>query len=141
MEERQNAKAPKELWEEPSDDLDGAVRRVIGAAIEVHRTIGPGFPEIVYERALCIELRLRGIPFEQRPMVNVTYKGFVVGKGQLDLIADDIVLELKAVYMLLPVHRSQLHSYLKASGHQIGLLLNFETPTLTIRRVINSKNS
>lgn len=138
MEERQNAKAPKEL-EEPGDEVDEAASRVIGAAIEVHRAIGPGFPEIVYERALCVELQMRRIPFEQRPTVQVTYKGVVVGQGQLDLIADGIVVELKAVYMLLPVHRSQLNSYLRASGHRLGLLLNFETAVLTIRRVINSR--
>ena len=140
MEERQNAKAPKEGFEEPSEEMDEAARRVIGAAIEVHRAIGPGFPEIVYERALCVELEMRGITFEQRPTVQVKYKGVVVGQGQLDLIADGIVLELKAVYMLLPVHHSQLNSYLKASGCRLGLLLNFETAALTIRRVINSQS-
>lgn len=71
--------------------MDKAARRVIGAAIEVHRTIGPGFPEIVYERALCVELGLRGIPFERQPTVTVNYKGFIVGEGRLDFIVEGIV--------------------------------------------------
>jgi len=121
--------------------MDETARRIIGAAIEVHRAIGPGFPEIVYERALCIELQLRGIAFEHRPNVTVTYKGFNVGGGQLYILVDGVVIELKAVYMLLPVHRAQLEAYLKASGHRLGLLLNFSASVLTIRRVISSQNS
>jgi GxxExxY protein len=107
----------------------------------VHRTIGPGFPEIVYERALCVELELRGIPFERQPKVSVAYKGVDVGAGQLDVLADGIVIELKAVYALLPLHRAQLLAYLKASGHHLGLLLNFNASVLTIRRVISSHYS
>ena len=100
MEKRQTAKAPKEGVEEPSSAMDEAARRVIGAAIEVHRTIGPGFPEIVYERALCVELQLRGIAFQRQPTVNVKYKGVEVGAGQLDIVAEEIVVELKAVHTL-----------------------------------------
>ena len=135
------AKEPKEGLIEPSSATDEAIRRVIGAAIEVHRTIGPGFPEIVYERALCVELRMRGIPFEQQPKINVSYKGVEVGAGQLDVIADGIVVELKAVHTLLPLHRAQLLAYLKASNHHLGLLLNFNASVLTIRRVISSHYS
>ncbi len=138
MEKRQMAKEPKEGFEEPSVAVDEAVRRVIGAAIEVHRTIGPGFPEIVYERALCVELERRNIPFDRQPNVTVTYKGVNVGTGQLDVLADGVVVELKAVHMLLPLHRAQLVAYLKASGHHLGLLLNFNASVLTIRRVISS---
>jgi len=141
MEKRQMAKAPKEGLAEPSSATDEAIRRVIGAAIEVHRTIGPGFPEVVYERALCVELELRDIPFERQPMINVRYKGVEVGAGQLDVVADGIVVELKAVYTLLPLHRAQLLAYLKASNHPLGLLLNFNASVLTIRRVISSHYS
>ena len=136
MEKRQRAKEPKQGLEEPGFEVDEAVRRIIGAAIEVHRTIGPGFPEIVYERALCVELELRGISFERQPSICVTYKGISVGTGQLDVLADGIVVELKAVHMLLPLHRAQLLAYLKASKKRLGLLLNFNASTLTIRRVI-----
>src|SRR5262249_23678369 len=114
-------------------------RRIIGAAIEVHRTIGPGFPEVVYERALCIELGLRGIAFERQPVVTVSYKGFIVGEGRLDFIAQDVGIELKAVYALQPIARSFTPTS-KSTGHRLGLLFNFETPTLTIRRVIESRN-
>ena len=82
MGKRQTAKEPKEGLEEPSFAVDEAVRRVIGAAIEVHRTIGPG-SDVVYERALCVELELRGIPFERQPTVHVIYKNVDVGTGQL----------------------------------------------------------
>jgi GxxExxY protein len=93
VEERQSAKAQKILGrEEPKPEVNDAARRIIKAAIEVHRTIGPGFPEIVYERALCIELRLRNIPFEPQPKVRVTYKGYTVGEARLDVLADGILL-------------------------------------------------
>jgi len=143
MEERKIAKSQKEFeeeFDEPAPAMNDASRRVIGAAIEVHRIIGPGFPEIIYERALAIELQQRNIPFDRQPTVTVTYKGFVVGEGRLDFLVEGIVLELKSVYMLLPVHRAQLHASLKASGHRLGLLFNFDASILQIRRVIESQN-
>ncbi|HET9494229.1 MAG TPA: GxxExxY protein [Chloroflexia bacterium] len=125
--------------DEPSDALNTLSNRVIGAALEVHRVLGPGFLESVYEEALARELELKGIPFASQQPVAVTYKGKQVGEGRIDLlVADSLVVELKAVESLLPVHTVQLHSYLKATGLKLGLLINFNVPLLRdgVRRVI-----
>ncbi len=115
--------------EEALDDLS---RGVIGAAIEVHRCIGAGFPESVYEKALCVELEIRGIPFACQAPVKVNYKGRVVGEGRMDILVDSaLVVELKAVDTLLPVHSAQLVSYLRAAGVTLGLLINFNVQVLT----------
>ena len=124
---------------EPSAALNILSNRVIGAALEVHRILGPGFVEAVYEEALAVELELRDIPYTLQQNVAVEYKGRLVGQSRLDLlVAESLVVELKAVEVLLPVHTAQLLSYLKATGHKLGLLVNFNTPLLRdgIRRVI-----
>ena len=123
---------------EASWDTEQFARRIIGAAIEVHRVIGPGYVESVYERALCLELELRGIAFERQPAVRVSYKGHVVGEGRLDLVVEpDVVVELKAAPALLPVHKAQILAYLKATRRRLGLLVNFNAPVLTVKRIIN----
>lgn len=114
--------------------------RVIGAAIEVHRVLGPGFLESAYELALCVELKERGIPFQSQVGVELGYKGHPVGQSRLDLlVAGQLVVELKAVERLTPLHEQQLLSYLKATGHQLGLLINFNVTSLRqgVRRVVN----
>ncbi|HMO53526.1 MAG TPA: GxxExxY protein [Tepidiformaceae bacterium] len=115
-------------------------RRVIGAAIEVHRTLGPGYHEALYEAAMAVELRLQGIPFSSQVSVEVGYKGHAVGAGRIDMLVDNaLVLELKAIEQLLPLHEAQLLSYLKTTGHRLGLLINFNTVHLRkgVRRVVN----
>jgi GxxExxY protein len=122
--------------------VDELAHEVIGAALEVHRLLGPGYIEAVYEQALCIELGLRGIPFARQHVVQVRYKGHMVGEGRLDLlIGNSLVVELKAADRIDPVYTAQLLSYLKATGFQLGLLINFNVPILKtgIRRVILSK--
>ena len=124
---------------EPDDALNALSSKVIGAALEVHRVLGPGFIESVYEEALTIELEMRGIPCMSQQPIAVTYKGRQVGQSRLDLlVADALVVELKAVDALLPIHTAQLLSYLKATGHKLGLLINFNVPLLRdgVRRVI-----
>jgi len=124
---------------EPSKELDQLTRRVIGAALEVHRTLGPGYLESVYEEALCIELREQAMPFARQPVVQLAYKGNPVGEARLDLLIDRrLVVELKAVEVILPVHSAQVISYLKALDLPLGLLINFNTPWLRdgIKRVI-----
>jgi GxxExxY protein len=115
---------------------------VIGAAIEVHRHLGPGFLETVYQTALCAELDLRHIPFQKEVDIEISYKGCIVGAGRLDiLVADRLVLELKAVEAFAQIHMAQLLSYLKATGLPLGLLINFNVTALKdggIRRVILS---
>ena len=135
---RQDAKAGKV---EPNQRVDRLAREVIGAAIEVHRHLGPGFLESVYEEALVIELTLRGIPFERQRPVPVSYKERNVGEGRVDLlVVQELLVELKAVEALAPIHKAQVISYLKAMGIHLGLLINFNVPVLRagIQRVVLS---
>lgn len=113
---------------------------MIGAALEVHRELGPGYLESVYEEALAHELRLAGIPFARQPVIDVPYKGVAVGTGRVDMLVDSrLILELKAVEELNPLHAAQLRSYLRMLNLELGLLINFNTEHLRtgIKRVIN----
>jgi GxxExxY protein len=113
--------------------------RVIGAAIEVHRHLGPGYLESTYHRALCIELRLRGTPFEYKRSIDVNYKGEQILGQQLDLIVDSkVVVEIKAVSQLEEIHGSQVVAYLRSTGLRAGLLINFNAVVLKagIRRIV-----
>jgi GxxExxY protein len=111
--------------------------RVIGAAMEVHRVLGPGFLETAYQRGMEIELRQRGIVFETQRRIALTYKGAVLGDHVLDLVVDGkIVVELKAVKDLSVHHQAQLISYLKAAGLAVGLLFNFSKINLEKRRIL-----
>jgi len=124
---------------EPSPKLDQLAHEVIGAAIEVHRTLGPGYLESVYEEALAIELALRGIPFTRQVVIAVDYKGHSVGESRLDLlVGGQLVTELKAVEALAPIHSAQVISYLKTTGHPLGLLINFNVCFLKdgVKRVV-----
>jgi len=115
-------------------------RRVIGAAIEVHRRLGPGFLEYIYERALVIELIKRGISLAQQYELNISYDGVEVGKHRLDLFVDDrLVVELKTVRAIDEAHIATVKSYLRAVGQETGLLLNFSKATLEIRRIFLNK--
>jgi GxxExxY protein len=126
---------------EPEERVDKLAHDVIGAAIEVHRHLGPGYLEGVYQAALEVELKLRGIPFEPQRPVGITYKGHPVGDGQLDFLVDELlVVELKAVDELADVHKAQVISYLKATKLHLGLLINFNATVLKngVKRVIRS---
>ena len=115
--------------------------QVIGAAIEVHRELGPGLLESAYEEALCHELALRKLRFRRQQPIPVRYKQIKLDCGyRADLIVEDkVIVELKTVERLLPVHEAQLLTYLKLSKRQVGLLLNFHVPYLRdgIRRLLN----
>lgn len=126
---------------EPNKRVDRLARQVIGAAIEVHRHLGPGFLENVYEEALAIEFTLRNIPFERQTPLPVDYKEHHVGEGRVDLlVGGELLVELKAVEALAPIHKAQLISYLKATGLHLGLLINFNVPVLRagVQRVVLS---
>jgi GxxExxY protein len=114
--------------------------QIIGAAIEVHRTIGPGLLESAYQICLAQEFSLRRLSFEQEKPVPVVYKGILLDCGyRLDfLVANKVIVELKSVEGLLPVHEAQLLTYLKLTGCKIGLLINFNIPILKngIKRMI-----
>ena len=102
------------------------VTQFIDAAIEVHRELGPGYDEAVYENALVVEMDLRGIPYERQKVVEVFYKGTRVGEGRIDLfLGGEVVVELKTVEQLNKKHMAQVISYLKAMKRPLGLLVNF----------------
>ena len=107
-------------------------RQIIGAAIEVHREIGPGLLESVYQDCMAHELALRKIPFESQKEVTVCYKGTRIASDlRADFIVDDqVVLELKAVDAILPVHRAQILTYMRLTGCVVGLLANFNVELL-----------
>ena len=114
--------------------------RIIGAAIDVHRGLGPGLLESVYEKCLWLELVERGLFVERQKPVNITYQGRDMGRAfRIDLLVEDtVIVELKSVSALEPVHTAQLLTYLKLSGYKLGLLINFNVPFLRlgIRRLI-----
>ena len=111
--------------------------QIIGCAIEVHKRLGPGFLESIYENAFFIELGKRNLQVEQQREVIVKYDGVEVGKHRLDLIVGDtIVVELKAAKNIQDIHFAIVKSYLKALGKEHGLLINFSKPVLEVKRVI-----
>ena len=111
---------------------------MIGAAVEVHKELGPGFLESIYEEALKVELSKNELDFASQMEVQIEYLGVPVGLHRLDLLVqNEVIVELKAVKELSDIHFAQLRSYLKATGMKVGLLLNFSKPTLEVRRVVN----
>ena len=113
---------------------------VIGAAIEVHRELGPGLPETAYEAALAHELTLRSIHHQRQSPVPIHYKGVLVGEGRVDLLVEGrLIIELKACEQLNHLHRAQVRAYLCATGHRLALLINFNVSVLHdgIKRVLN----
>jgi GxxExxY protein len=122
----------------PAEDEELA-HKVIGAAIEVHRVLGPGFIESIYGRALCHELFLRGIPFECEKRVEVPFKDIKISGQRLDIIVGGrVVIELKSIDQFAPIHAAKLISYLKALDLRLGLLINFKVMVLKdgIKRVV-----
>jgi GxxExxY protein len=118
---------------------DEIARKIIGAAIEVHRWLGPGFLEKVYETALCHELWLCGVAFERQQEILVPYKDIQIGGQRLDLVVEArIIVELKCVDEFAPFHQAKLISYLKAADLRLGLLINFKTSVLRdgVKRIV-----
>lgn len=114
--------------EKELNDLTG---RIIGCAIEVHRQLGPGLLESIYESALCIELALAGLAYERQKAIPVVYKGSPLGEYRADVIVHDtIILELKSVERFDPIFEAQILSYLRLSGKPLGLLINFNSRLL-----------
>ena len=119
-------------------ELEELTERVIGCAITVHRTLGPGFLEAIYERALAVELRHNGLDAEYQRECSIVSRNEEVGLQRIDLLVEDcLVVELKAISALADIHFAQTRSYLKALKLKHGLLLNFATMPLTIKRVIH----
>ena len=112
--------------------------QIIGAAIKVHKELGPGFLESIYEEALKVELSKNELDFASQMEVQIEYLGVPVGLHRLDIfVQNEVIVKLKAVKELADIHFAQLRSYLKATGIKVGLLLNFSKPTLEVRRVVN----
>ena len=133
-----SAEAPKKLIYEQLTE------QIIGAAIEVHKAIGPGLLESVYQECMCHELHLRGLRFQRELMVPVIYKSVALDCGyRLDLIVEDtVILELKCVDRIIPIHEAQLLTYLKLLDKPVGFIMNFNVPVLRsggiVRKVFDS---
>ena len=126
---------------EEAEERDPLTHEVIGASIEVHREMGPGLLESVYQKCLEQELRLRGLPFESQARMPLVYKGVALESEEFVLdffFPGRLVLELKAVEKLLPVHEAQLLTYLRLTHTHTGLLINFNVPVLKngIKRMV-----
>lgn len=126
------------------NDINQLTEQIIGAAIEVHREKGPGLLESAYEACLAHELNLRGISSVRQVQVPLSYKGIVIEVAfRADLIVQDRVLvELKAVATILPVHKAQVLSYIRETGHDVGLLINFHVTKLVdgVTRLVNDRS-
>ena len=122
-----------------SPELEALVRNTIGACLQVHRALGPGLLEGVYPRAVACELEARHIPFELERAIPIRYRNRILCHHRLDVFVDrQLILEIKSVDRLAPIHVAQLISYLRVTGARIGLLVNFNVPFLRqgIRRVV-----
>jgi len=129
---------PSARTEQDRHQFEDLSKKTIGAAIEVHRELGPGFLEGIYEEALKVELSEHGLYSDCQKEIKAEYLGVEVGTHRLDLLIENkIIVELKAVTGLSDIHFAQLRSYLKATGLKVGLLLNFAKPTLEVRSVVN----
>lgn len=116
---------------EPDPELSRITSAILGAAIEVHRSLGPGFPESVYHKALSIEFTRRSISFQPQCPVQVVYRNELVGEGKIDfLVEGKVIVEIKTVEALAPIHTAQVISYLRATHHRLGLLINFNVRRL-----------
>ena len=113
------------------EDLSGLTSRIIGAAIEVHKALGPGLLESIYEEAMCIELEERGIPFARQFRIPAYYKGRPLGTYVIDLLVDDrVIVEIKCVSSVSPVFEAQLLTYMRLTERRLGLLINFNSRLL-----------
>jgi GxxExxY protein len=129
---------PEQFLVKPGHQFEPLSAEVIGAALAVHKDLGPGFGESLYQNALGVALRNRKVGYETQRMVEVRFKGVAVGRYWLDMVvANQIIVELKAVKKLADIHHAQIRAYLKASGLPIGLLINFNEPVLRVRRFVN----
>jgi GxxExxY protein len=116
-------------------------RKIIGAAMKVHSTLGNGFQEVIYQRALAIEMAKQGLSFQRELEMQIYYDGQEIGTRRVDfLVEDKVMVELKALTTLEDVHLAQAINYLEAYKLEVGLLLNFGAKTLEYKRVVNSKH-
>ena len=124
--------------EYPQSEITG---RIIAASQQVHRTLGPGFEEVIYQRALALELPGQGLDFSREVWIDVHYRDRVVGRKRVDFVVEGVMVEIKARAQIEDVDVIQTLSYLKASGYGVGLLLNFGAKKLEIKRLIHTKGT
>lgn len=132
----------------PSEESAGAnkiTEEIIGAAIEVHKALGPGLLESAYEECLCHELGIRGVSFERQVLLPLEYKGIKLDCGyRMDLVVENqIIVELKTVSKIDPIHEAQLFTYMRLRNERLGLIINFNVPLLKngIKRIIDDKRA
>jgi GxxExxY protein len=121
-----------------TNDVNKITEQIIGVAIEIHKKLGPGFVEKVYQRVLYIELKKLGLPMDREFKIVIKWGNSIIGYQIVDFVVADVFVEIKATSEIQDIHKYQLLSYLKAANKPLGLLLNFGSPTLTIKRVINT---
>lgn len=120
-------------------ELNDLSHQIIGIAIEIHKKLGPGFQEKIYEKALLREFEKAGIGFEKQKIVRVDYNGIGLGNQRIDLLVNgEIILEIKACTKIIPIYRDQVISYLKTTNKKLGLILNFGRRKLEIKRVVHN---
>jgi GxxExxY protein len=127
------------MYPKPLEELNDTTSKIIGAAIEVHRHLGPGFLECIYEEALVRELRRRNVHVERQVTIPIKYRDDPIGSCRIDVLVEgDVVVELKAVESLDAIHFAQVRSYLAAGAFEVGLLINFNVVVLRdgVRRIV-----
>ncbi len=120
-----------------SEEFDPRTHEIISAAIEVHNTLGPGFQEVIYQRALNYEFHARNMDFSREANIDIYYKNKKIGVRRVDFIINDCILEIKAKSLLDDIDFVQTLSYLRASHLKVALLLNFGTKKIEIKRIVN----
>ena len=121
-----------------NEELDKFSNKIIGIAIRVHKKLGPGFVEKIYEKALAYEFQKEGTSFDQQKVIRVKYEDLELGDQRIDFMVEDaLILEVKVASKIIEIHQDQLISYLKASNKKLGLILNFGKKRLEIKRLVN----
>ena len=136
---KQNDRCAAERRDIDFQEINALTERIIGCALEIHRHLGPGLLESIYEGALCVEFDERGVAYQRQVAIPINYRGKPIGEHCLDLVVEDlVVLELKSVERMDPIFEAQVLTYLRISGKKVGLLINFNSRLLKqgIQRVI-----
>jgi len=121
------------------EDLDKLSKKIIGIAINVHKNLGPGFPEKIYQKALAIELNKFGLKTEREAKITINWDKKIIGYQFIDLfIENEFIVEIKIAHEISDLYKAQLFSYLKAANKKLGLILNFGRPVLEIKRIVNN---
>lgn len=121
-----------------NEEIDKLSNKIIGLAIKVHKKLGPGFIERIYEKALAYELRKQNIKFNQQKVIRIKYGDLELGDQRVDFVVEDeIILDIKSVSQIIEIHQDQMISYLKTSNKRLGLILNFGRKRLEIKRIVN----